>query len=645
MNPFTEFCCPRCGVPLEARDPSTIACRACACTFGATDGIFDLRVSQGREVEPMPLTRADCELAFRLHAAGQTYKSLLEALLLSLSDERAEHLMLLLREARGAWHPLLSARGGECLFLGNALSGTITPLANAGFAVHVLDPSPERVRFAALRSQALSPGRTRGHIGGDGPRLPFRDGAFDLVVQEGGLPHADHRSEHELAECRRVCCGELVLSADNRLAYKRSSGRRADFRVPGPIAYAARVLRPSLGERTLRGYRRLLAAPSFTPARAFALYPDARDFSHVVGIDTPTPGLTIGPLEKKNRLKLAARKLGLFPVFTPSFALITARRERSGIAPRIDGILGELAQRIGEPTPEIDQLVATRRNTALIHTQRRASDGPSADRDAGRWTLHISLCPSNVPEFERHVRMLGHVRERFPGLPVPEPLFAGEIDGLALTCERRMRGRSAAQSAGGGGREATMLSDTAAHFAGLVVRPAATLTPELFDTQVAARFELVSSYAAIPSTIANLARLLEKTREQLVGRPVPLVLSHADLRGKHVQVDDDGHVIGYLDWSTSEPEGLPYFDLLHLLIHERKHADDLSAGDAWRLVRARSALHEHERTCLASYARTIGIDDGVVSAIEAIYPVLVGAMVESNWEYSRPRWLHRQFGM
>jgi hypothetical protein len=31
--------------------------------------------------------------------------------------------------------------------------------------------------------------------------------------------------------------------------------------------------------------------------------------------------------------------------------------------------------------------------------------------------------------------------------------------------------------------------------------------------------------------------------------------------------------------------------------------------------------------------------------MEAAYPVFVAAMAEATWDYSRPRWLHRQFGI
>ena len=32
-------------------------------------------------------------------------------------------------------------------------------------------------------------------------------------------------------------------------------------------------------------------------------------------------------------------------------------------------------------------------------------------------------------------------------------------------------------------------------------------------------------------------------------------------------------------------------------------------------------------------------------ALEELYPVLVAAMAEKNWDYSRPRWLHAGFGL
>jgi hypothetical protein len=48
---------------------------------------------------------------------------------------------------------------------------------------------------------------------------------------------------------------------------------------------------------------------------------------------------------------------------------------------------------------------------------------------------------------------------------------------------------------------------------------------------------------------------------------------------------------------------------------------------------------------LDDYARRTELDETCRRAIEQIYPVLVAAMAEGHWDFSRPRWLRRQFGV
>jgi len=591
---------------------------------------------------PSPLESGDFAPAFDAAARGASFKTALETLLLALPDDRADRLMQMLRESRGAWFPMMHASGGELLFVGNALSGSITPLASSGFHVTVLDPSAERGRFGQLRNDAHAPGATQYVQGGLDARLPFDDKSFDVVVQEDGLPDKGGVFGHAIGECLRVSRGEVVLTADNRLAYKRSSGRRNDFHIPSPLEYAQAALSPQRGERTLFGYRRALAKSGFAKPRAFALYPHARDFTHVVGIDSQRPALTIGPMEKKNRVKLAARSLGLFRVFTPSFALIAARREIAHLRPRMDRILLEIAQKTGEPVPAIEQLVGTRGNTAVIHT---SFPGMGETEPRGRWTLHVPLCPKNIPQLELHYRSLELVRARFPSVPVPEPLYHGRVDGVWLSCERRLPGWTAPQISGDPVKVARMLGDASRHFATLIVRAPAVFTEADYEEQLGARFDLVLEHAAVPSTIASLKRMRGEYRARFVGKRIARVLYHADLRAKHVQIAADGSVVGYLDWGTTEMAGLPYFDLLHLAVHERKQEHGCSAGEAWRIVRDRTELRDYELAALESYRRTVGLDDDTARAIEELYPVLVAAMAEKNWDYSRPRWLHKQFGI
>ncbi|MBI5365049.1 MAG: hypothetical protein HZA53_17865 [Planctomycetes bacterium] len=695
MSTFDDVRCPACARALVAREHA-LACGACAREFAIDGALLDLRQAPQPEDEPAPLARGQFELAFAARAAGKPFKRVLEELLLALDEIPADRLMQILGEGRGAWllelassggefassgsEPASSegelassgskpapsgsepaSHGGELLFAGNALSGAITPLVDAGFRVTVLETSLERARFARLRDDAHSAGRTRTLLV-DGEHLPFEDRRFDVVVHEDGLPGA--RSEaprdvaatgagaarapargrwrHSIAEAARVVRGELLVIGDNRLGYKRSTGRRAILYVPGPMEYARAVLRPRGGERTLRGYRAALAQPGFERSRAFALYPHRSDFTHVVALDAARPELTIGPMEQKNRVKLAARAVGLFPVFTPSFALFAKREDGVLARPRVESMLDELARITGEPRPELEQLVATRGNSAVLHT---FVPGARADESAGRWTLHVPLAPKNTPQWRRHFEALKAVRARFPTVPVPEALHFGRVAGVTTCCERRVGGWTAPQRAGDLPRIARMLTDAAEHFGKLLVRDPAPLTEAQYDEQFGARIALVRERAAVPSTIANLERIDGEMRRRLVGRKLARVYYHADLRAKHVQIDRDGRVLGYLDWGTSEAEAVPYFDLLQLLVHERKQEADLKTGAGWRLVLGETELRAHERAALARYRAAVGLDDETARDFVELYPVFVAAMAEKHWDYSRPRWLHRQFGL
>jgi aminoglycoside phosphotransferase (APT) family kinase protein len=149
-------------------------------------------------------------------------------------------------------------------------------------------------------------------------------------------------------------------------------------------------------------------------------------------------------------------------------------------------------------------------------------------------------------------------------------------------------------------------------------------------------------HAAVPQTIRWLEQLLHDSWQRLRGQTLPLCFYHADLRAKHVQVDADGALLGVLDWGTAEPVGLPYYDLLQLLCHEIKQEHGLSIGAAWRRL-LQGELRDYEREALESYRSALHISPAVAEALHRLYPALVAAMAEKNWDYSRPRWLHRQF--
>ena len=588
---------------------------------------------------PWPATGEPLDAALAALEAGSPIKRVTEQLLLALADGPAERVMQILRESRGAWLPISSLSGGRALFLGNGLSGASVSLARSGFEVTICEPEAARVRFGQLRAAELSRSPVTGTVAGTAPRLPFEDGEFDLVVLELGLFGAHLPWGFGLEECRRVTRAEVVLIADNRLGYKRSGGQHGVFHVPGPFEWLREVLVPPNAEHTLAGYRARFGRAGLA-ARAFALYPHSGEFAYVVALDAAQPSLPVGPKERENRPKVIAKRLGLFSVLTPSFALAgsvsgTPRQTR------LARVLGALADRTGEPMPEAEHMVATRGNSALVLTRGSSPGGP------GSWCLHVPFSPAQRGQVEAHFRHLELLRERFPGVPAPEPLFAGQIEGLYVTCERRLAGLGAPQFTGDRAVAARMFREAAGHFSELVMEPPRAFTAEDFEHYVATKFALVGAFAEVPATLRALDELEQRVRATLVGNTFPLVFHHADLRSKHVQVEGPtGRVLGYLDWGSSETPGLPYFDLLHLIVHERKQEAQLSAGAAWRAVcEPGAALRDYEREALDLYADRLGLDAAFRAAIAEAYPVLVGAMAEANWDYSRPRWIHRQFGL
>lgn len=571
--------------------------------------------------------------------AGEPFKEVLEALLLEVPIATAERLGLLLREGRAAWLPLLSTPGGRLLLVGNALSGTAHAAAVLGFRPTLLDTDEERLAFEAARCEALVGVRPETVLSHNEPRLPFEDESFDVVVREAGVPLPAGGWAHDEAELWRVCRGELVLTADNRLGYKRSLGARGRFAVARPLELLGRALRPASGERTLPGHRAALARPGAEPARALALYPSSADFTHVVALDEPAPRLHIGPKERGNRLKMAGHRLGLFPWLTPSFALV-ARRSEVPARPRIERVLDSLAEITGEERPELDEWIATRGNCVVALT--RPASGSGVD---GRWCLHIALGPHKHAQVERHDRILHRLWEQGSPVPVPEPIWAGELEGLRLTCERRLTGLTAPQRSGEEPVMRRMFEEVAGHLEHLVEEPAAILEPADFERHFAWRFELVARHCGRDATRRALEHLRDETRERVLGRAMPLTLQHADLRSKHVQIDDEGGVIGFLDWGSSRELDVPYFDLLQLLVHEEKQANGGRVGDAWRRFLLEGRLPGWAREALDGHAAAIGLDAEVAGALERCFPVFVAAMAESNWDYSRPRWVHRSFDL
>jgi SAM-dependent methyltransferase len=599
------------------------------------DGLVEARASVERDADPQPLAAGDAN-AYREVGVRRTPRESFEALLAAIAPDRRAHFLQHSKESRGAWTLLLAARQGTALHLGSALSGSVIPLASLGLRTTLVDPSPERLSLGLALGEVQVPGRLRGVLAGDAAALPFEDEQFDVVVCD-----VDELSDALLAELARVARGEVFALADNRLGYKRSTGESFQFEVPGPLPYLRSALRPPHGERTLAGWRKAFERALGAP-RAFALYPDRRDFAQVAALEAPLPRLFVGPNEARNRVKVAGHRFGLFPLLAPSFGLLARKRGSKAAPARIETLLDAVAEATGEPRPHAEHLIGTRGNTCVVMTAVDDAD-PSDAR--GRWVLHLPLHLPHRRGLEVHFRALERMRRDFPGFPVPEPLWMGEADGLWLTCERRLPGWASNHFLVDRASADPILEQMADHLAHLTVRATRTFSDEDFARAVEPLFDDTLRAVRDAALRGELARRRDEARRQLVGRALPLVFGHGDVRSKHVQVDASGRVLGYLDFGTVIEPTLPGLDLMHRIVHDRKQLEGTSDGTTSRELSDPQRLRIGERRALERYARNLSIEARSLQAVALVYPVFVGAVIERYSPFVRPDWFRHTFGI
>ena len=283
----SPYRCPACEPGILRVEVNRQVCESCSREFENTANITDLRLTRNPK-PPLPLSEKALQQILDSLDSGTEYRLSLEVLLLSISAEMTDQLMLLLGEGRGAWHLLSRVQSGRVLWIGNALSGS--SLALAGFEVLVVDTSPGRIRFAMHRAAALSSNPIDFLLAGDAGRLPFADEEFDLVIQEEGLPGpVEAKFGHTIDECLRVTRGEFFITAENRFAYKRSTGRRGKFELTAPLEWLERALVAKPGRTGIREMERALAHEEFEKPRTHAIYPHMRDYTHLVALDGGSP--------------------------------------------------------------------------------------------------------------------------------------------------------------------------------------------------------------------------------------------------------------------------------------------------------------------------------------------------------------------
>ena len=259
----------------------------------------------------------------------------------------------------------------------------------------------------------------------------------------------------------------------------------------------------------------------------------------------------------------------------------------------------------------------------LMHTAVPEHTGPE-----GRWTVHVALQPAKRRMVGLHHRWLTRLHSEVPEVPVPEPLFHGEFEGAEVAVERRIDGLNGTDITGDPRLTGRMFTDASRQLVHLLEPEATLLDDRLFEDLLQPRFDLVLGLIHSEDTRERIRRMVSQARRQLVGRSLRLGVYHADLRAKHLQLDTDGRITGYLDWGASEERFLPLVDLLHLVIHQRKQRRGAPSatrgGPSWIPGGAgRSAAG------LRGYLNAATQDHGLIEVLLGLYPALVAGMADS----------------
>ena len=81
------------------------------------------------------------------------------------------------------------------------------------------------------------------------------------------------------------------------------------------------------------------------------------------------------------------------------------------------------------------------------------------------------------------------------------------------------------------------------------------------------------------------------------------------------------------------------------MIHQRKQEVGGAFGDAWRALLKPKDRRDYENEAFERYLQHTGFDSSDLAFYLDAYPLFVAGMAERNWDYSRPDWVRRQFGI
>lgn len=490
----------------------------------------------------------------------------------------------MLEEARAAWRILLpSLAGKKILDCGSGWGNLSVGMARSAERVVGLDLSLQRVRFAARRAAHERLDNLAFVAGGDGQRLPFADGTFDIAILNGVLEWIPTSAEWEgdpravqvrfLRELARVTKpdGILCVAIENRFGLKywmRSRDEHTQIRyitlLPRWLASSVSKLRRNKPYReythSLWEYHQIAKEGGFPHSTTWIPHPDYRGYDTLVPTQAPLP-LAHATRSRRRIVRWMGKVVSRVPQLANAYIVIAGKQPQQ----TDEASWRKLATVDGKYTVDPERAISVLGTGSVVifahETQTSAQvvvklpltpqalESCQSTVDA----LALFLADSNTPSWFRNL--------------LPKPVGTHSHGRDQVFIQQRLKGSNGMELAG-------------LHRNHIPYTDKATALVQRWNVETAKPGTMTADLHA--SVIAPLAArglrfitLFDSSRAEKIkqnletavgGMTIPMVQFHGDFWLKNIIFDDvTGEVTGIIDWDRATLRGLPLLDLLHLL--------------------------------------------------------------------------------
>jgi SAM-dependent methyltransferase len=621
----TELRCTQCGGMIE-ESSGPLVCGSCRRSFEIVDGIPCFAENRDYYYGEVSHEQTQRLLGWSREMPWS------QALSRLLPEVRYPSQLLgyIAGEQRAGWWPLLGLRPAwRVLDLGCGWGAISFALARRVAQVMACDLAIERLRFLKIRAQQEGVRNIEFVWGGDSPRLPFGDGAFDLVVVNGVLEWVPESVAGDpvelqlryLREAARVLAqsGQLLLGIENRWSWFYFMGRPEEHSrlpfvslLPRPLSNIYARKRTGRSYRTYthsyRGYRRMLRKAGFRSGRALVPLADYRAFEALVDPErheTVSRFFAEREWTRLETIQLKA-KAAAARLFSPSFCWIADR----GIpqSPFLSLLADEIAARFFSRMAPLRWISfkTTPRNVSVIQFEGKDVH-PVVLRLPGDESA-LALCTQQQENLKRVWALLGNEKDQWP--EIPEPFGRGEFLGNQYFVEEAKQGLPARRLLRSHHGIASYRAVAAEFLARFHLRTAESCVLDETVWKRALIPTLEPGFRIAESRLGLEAhRLEEYLQRRLTGVRLPLAFTHGDYWAGNILCDRAGQrLTGVVDWDSLLCPSIPVLDLFNLLFFDRLEKEPCRIADLVGEAIELGTFPQSDERLLKRYGESMGFE-------------------------------------